>query len=466
MGGLPAAGGTFAVCFDADSHPPIAPIAGAAVDGDLATLTAVDGTRLSAFRARSSAPGTARMLILPDVRGLYTYYEELALRFAEAGIDALAIDYFGRTAGLGTRSAEFDYPPHVAQTTWAGLRADIEAGADALRDGDPAARVFVVGFCFGGRLAFASNTLGLGLAGVIGFYGVLAAARQDIPIPIEVATQMGSPVLGLFGGADTAIPADTIAAFDRALASAGVAHDLVTYPDAPRQLLRPQGGRPRDRVERRVAAGPGVRGGELRVIATLSRRQLNRALLARQMLLERVERSVGEALEHLAPMQAQVPVDPYVALWSRLRDFDPLVLSAMVERRMAVRGTLHRATLHLATARDFLAWRPLVQPVAERGFRTGSPFGRRLVGLDMDAVLAVAAGIIDERPRTKAELRALLGPLWPSYDADAIANGVAYLLPLVQIPPRGLWGPRRQPEARAPRDVARSTARPRTRHRR
>ncbi len=158
------------------------------------------------------------------------------------------------------------------------------------------------------------------------------------------------------------------------------------------------------------------------------------------MLLERVERPVVEVVEHLGPMQAQVPVDPYVALWSRIHDFDPLTLSRMLERRAVVRGTLHRATLHLATARDFLAWRPLVQPVAERGFRTGSPFGRKLIGLDMDAVLAVAAELIDERPRTKAELRVLLGRLWPSYDADAIANGVAYLLPLVQIPPRGLWG--------------------------
>ncbi len=173
---------------------------------------------------------------------------------------------------------------------------------------------------------------------------------------------------------------------------------------------------------------------------TLSRRQLNRALLARQMLLERVERPIMEVVEHLAPMQAQVPVDPYVALWSRIRDFDPLSLSGMLERRAMARGTLHRATLHLASARDFLAWRPLVQPVAERGFRSGSPFGRKLVGLDMDAVLAAAAELIDERPRTKAELRTLLAPMWPGYDADAIANGVAYLLPLVQIPPRGLWG--------------------------
>jgi DNA glycosylase AlkZ-like len=176
------------------------------------------------------------------------------------------------------------------------------------------------------------------------------------------------------------------------------------------------------------------------VTQILTRRQLNRALLARQMLLERVDRPVVEVVEHLAPMQAQVPVDPYVALWSRLVDFDPMTLSGLIERREMARGTLHRATLHLASARDFLAMRPLVQPVAERGFRTGSPFGRKLVGLDMDEVLKAAALLLDERPRTKAELRSLLGPMYPGYDADAIANGVAYLLPLVQVPPRGLWG--------------------------
>ena len=131
------------------------------------------------------------------------------------------------------------------------------------------------------------------------------------------------------------------------------------------------------------------------------------------MLLERVDRPVVEVVEHLVPMQAQVPVDPYVALWSRIRDFDPMELSGMLERREAARGTLHRATLHLATKRDFLELRPLVQPVAERGFRTGSPFGRKLVGLDMAEVLAVAAPLLDERPRTKAELRSLLAPRWP-----------------------------------------------------
>jgi hypothetical protein len=174
--------------------------------------------------------------------------------------------------------------------------------------------------------------------------------------------------------------------------------------------------------------------------SVLSRRALNRALLARQMLLERVDRPVGEVIEHLAPMQAQVPIDPYVALWSRIRGFDPLELSGMLERREAARDTLHRATLHLATARDFQELRPLVQPVVERGFRTGSPFGRKLVGLDMNEVLAAAAPLLDERPRTKAELRSLPAPQWPGFDADAIANGVATLMPLVQVPPRGLWG--------------------------
>lgn len=171
----------------------------------------------------------------------------------------------------------------------------------------------------------------------------------------------------------------------------------------------------------------------------LTRRALNRALLARQMLLERVQQPAADVVEHLVALQAQVPIDPYVALWSRIRDLDPQELSGLLERREAARGTLHRATLHLATARDFLELRPLLQPVAERGFRTGSPFGRKLVDLDMDVVLEAAAALVDERPRTKAELRTLLGPMWPDRDADAIANGVAYLLPLVQITPRGLW---------------------------
>ena len=199
----------------------------------------------------------------------------------------------------------------------------------------------------------------------------------------------------------------------RALTAADVPHELVTYPDAPHSFFDRKADQYADasadawrRVLDFVAQ---VLGGV--TVPVLSRRALNRALLARQMLLERVDRPVVEVVEHLVPMQAQVPIDPYVALWSRIRGFDPLELSGMLERREAARGTLHRATLHLATKRDFLELRPLVQPVAERGFRTGSPFGRKLVGLDMAEVLGVATPLLDERPRTKAELRSAAGPL-------------------------------------------------------
>jgi len=225
------------MCFDADSLPPIAPIAGAAVDGTLITLHAADGNTFSAYHAIPGTRGAARMLVLPDVRGLFHYYEELALRFAEVGIEALAIDYFGRTAGLGPRDGDFDYMPHVGQTTWAGLSADIRAGVAKLRGTDPVARVFTVGFCFGGRIAFDSGSLGLGLAGAIGFYGVPIGARGDIPAPVDIAGELTSPILGLFGGADGAIPETSIAAYEDALTAAGIAHELVSYPDAPHSFF-------------------------------------------------------------------------------------------------------------------------------------------------------------------------------------------------------------------------------------
>ena len=226
------------MCFDTDSHPPIPPMAGAAVDGELITLRAADGNQLAAYRARSRERGRARMLVLPDVRGLFTFYEELALRFAEAGIDSLAIDYFGRTAGVGARAGDFEFRTHVEQTTWAGLSADIAAGVTELRaDGHKDSRVFVVGFCFGGRVAFASATLELGLAGVIGFYGPPVGPRQDIPAPADVAGAMSAPVLGLFGGADPGIPASMVATFEDALTTADVPHQLVTYRGAPHSFF-------------------------------------------------------------------------------------------------------------------------------------------------------------------------------------------------------------------------------------
>ena len=228
------------MCFDTDSRPPIAPIKGGALDSAGITLTADDGNRFSAFTARAAHPTGAAMIVLPDVRGLHAYYEDLALRFAEQGVDAIAIDYFGRTAGLGRRDGSFEYMPHVTQTTFAGLSADIRAAAAWLRTNDKgrAADLFTVGFCFGGRVSFLAATLGLDLAGVIGFYGIpVGPGRNDAPAPADVAERLASPVLGLFGGADSAIPATSIATFEAALAAARVEHKLVTYPDAPHSFF-------------------------------------------------------------------------------------------------------------------------------------------------------------------------------------------------------------------------------------
>lgn len=227
------------MCFDYDSHPPIAPIAGAAVDSRLLELTASDGNHFSAFAADAATPTGAGIVILPDVRGLHHYYEELTLRCAEAGIDAIAIDYFGRTAGVGARADGFDFMPHVEQTTWAGLRADITAAAERLRADRPVGALFSVGFCYGGRVSFALSTVAeLQMAGVIGFYGwPVGAGRGGVPAPAEVVSEMKAPVLGLFGGADQGITPDIANQFDRALTDGVVEHRIVIYPGAPHSFF-------------------------------------------------------------------------------------------------------------------------------------------------------------------------------------------------------------------------------------
>jgi len=222
------------MCFDHDSRPPIPPIAGAAVDGSRVELTSEDGTSFMAFEARAATSSGSAMLILPDVRGLHRYFEELALRFAEAGIDAVAIDYFGRTAPTADRGSDFDYQPHVAELTWPTLLMDVSAGLHQLRQGGRTRGAFSVGFCMGGRLSFDLLTRpNLALAGAVGFYGWPAGQhRTGTPAPMDSAGEMHGALLGLFGGADQAIPPETVTAFDEALDAAGVNHEIVSYPNA------------------------------------------------------------------------------------------------------------------------------------------------------------------------------------------------------------------------------------------
>lgn len=226
------------MCFDHDSRPPIEPVEGGSLDAGAIELVSADGTRFAAYVARAAEPDGAGIVILPDVRGLHAYYRELALRFAEHGVDAIAIDYFARTAGIGDRGPGFDWAPHVPQTTYETLRADTVAAHAYLRSRTGAARIHTIGFCMGGRLALLSAGFGLDLAGVIGFYGWPAGpSRNGAPAPTDVAATFTSPVLAIFGGADEGIPASAVAAFEAALVEAGVEHRVVTYPDAPHSFF-------------------------------------------------------------------------------------------------------------------------------------------------------------------------------------------------------------------------------------
>jgi hypothetical protein len=171
----------------------------------------------------------------------------------------------------------------------------------------------------------------------------------------------------------------------------------------------------------------------------LTRRTLNRTLLARQGLLARVQRSPAESLESLVGLQAQEPPDPYVALWSRIDGFEPESLAGMLVDRQAVRIGLMRTTLHLVTARDCRAIYPVMRDMLVRAFRS-SPFARQLEGVDIDELLVAGRTLIEEQPRTPAELGRRLAERWPDRDPTSLAYAQRFLLPLIQVPPRGLWG--------------------------
>jgi carboxymethylenebutenolidase len=223
------------MCFDSDSLPPIPVISGAAVSHDDLVLEATDGNRFAAFSASPDVPGAVGVVILPDVRGLYRFYEELALRFAERGYPAIAFDYFGRTAGAEKRGEDFDYMPHVQQTTPEGVQADVAAAVAQLR-AQGVASIFTVGFCFGGRNSWLAATAGHGLAGAIGFYG-MPGERNGVQGPTAYADRITAPILALQAGADEHILAADNAAFDEALTRAGVEHEVVVYDGAPHSFF-------------------------------------------------------------------------------------------------------------------------------------------------------------------------------------------------------------------------------------
>lgn len=194
-------------------------------------LDASDGNRFGAFFARPEKASTKGMVVLPDVRGLHRFYKDLAVRFAEAGIHALAIDYFGRTAGIGDRDEGFDFMSHVQQMKPETTALDVAAAASWLRsdEGGAASSVFTVGFCMGGAVSWAQSAAGHGLAGCVGFYGMPSRV-------IDLVPKMESPLLLLVAGRDFT-PLAEFENFAKVLGEGGVPHEMQVYPDAPHSFF-------------------------------------------------------------------------------------------------------------------------------------------------------------------------------------------------------------------------------------
>ena len=228
------------MCFDADARPPLPPIRGGAVDARDLVLESRDGTSVAAYAARAEVPSGAGIVVIPDVRGLQPYYEELARRCAEAGAHAVAIDLYSRSAGTSKRDSSFDHEPHVKQLDSAAAESDVAAAVTYLRsrDGGQSGRVFTVGFCIGGRISLLQATSGLGIDGVIGFYPwPVGPHRSGLPAPADEAQRFGCPVLAIYGGADAGIPPEARDVFAHALDAAGVSHRDVVYEDAPHSFF-------------------------------------------------------------------------------------------------------------------------------------------------------------------------------------------------------------------------------------
>jgi carboxymethylenebutenolidase len=217
------------MCFELDSEPPIPRISGAAVSHDDLVLESEDGNRFAAFRALPDGDVSTGVVILPDVRGLYRFYEELALRFAERGHAAVAFDYFGRTAGIEKRPDDWDYWPSVEQLTPEQAMEDTGTCIRHLL-AHGCTSVFTVGFCMGGSYSWVATAFHRELKGAIGFYG-----RPSRALPF--VAEMRAPILALQGGADQAISHEDNVEFEQALSDAGREYELIEFEGAPHSFF-------------------------------------------------------------------------------------------------------------------------------------------------------------------------------------------------------------------------------------
>ena len=217
------------MCYGEEARPPAPPHSGEIGEHGELVLTSADGTRFGAYHARPAGASSRAVVILPDVRGLHTFYKELALRFAEAGLLAVAMDYFGRTAGVGARDEGFAFRAHVEQTQPASVAEDVGAAAACLRQQPGVASVFTVGFCFGGSSSWSQSAAGHDLAGCIGFYGNPARVADLVPL-------MRTPLQVLAAGEDFT-PPEVVAAFADQVRAGGVEVDMTVFDGAPHSFF-------------------------------------------------------------------------------------------------------------------------------------------------------------------------------------------------------------------------------------
>lgn len=222
------------MCYEDKDRPPLPPGQPGPYHAEELVLEARDGNRFLAYLATPEQGTGSHVIIYPDVRGLHGFYRDLVERFAGAGITALGIDYFGRTAGLGARDDSFDFKPHPPQVKLETFSLDVQAALDYLRSRfAPARPTFVVGFCMGGSLTLLTGTnRSFGFTGLIPFYSGFTRTFGPEGTALDNAEKVAYPVLGLYGGADQGIPLSDVQKLDDALDRAGVQHEIVVYPGA------------------------------------------------------------------------------------------------------------------------------------------------------------------------------------------------------------------------------------------
>ena len=229
------------MCYDTNARPPDPPGDPGKATGQDIELVSADGTHFAAYATHATSGQSARanIVIYPDVRGLHQFYKELAMRFAEQGIDAVALDYFGRSAGMSPRDDSFEYMPHVQQMQFPTFLGDVRAALAYLHDNSTTqSATFTVGFCMGGTLSLLTATQDLPLAGAVGFYAGMTRVFSGMNgTALDQSVNIRVPVLGLFGGADQGIPPEAVNQLDHNLDTAGVEHEVVIYPGAPHSFF-------------------------------------------------------------------------------------------------------------------------------------------------------------------------------------------------------------------------------------